>query len=418
MVGLTKLATALGLAMGLSALASHGLGQQTGGAAPAPAAPSAPVAPAPTPTTPAPGRGNTGTVTQPQSPMEMPRLIFLSGKVVLDDGTPPPGNVVIERVCGGVPHQEAHTDSKGRFSFQLGGNNMMLQDASMSGSADDFGSFGSSSGRQQGATMTGVNTRGVSERDLMNCEIRAALAGYRSDSAPLAGRRSLDNPDLGTIVLHKLGQIDGVTVSAISLQAPKDAKKAWEKGRDYLKKKKVPEAQKEFEKAVQIYPRYSHAWFDLGVAMESQDNTAGAYKAYNEAVSIDPKYVPPYHRLTGLYIKEQKWQEAADASGKLLKLNPFEYPDAHFNNAVANFFLKNYDQAEKSIREARKLDTRNRMVRSGYLLGSILIEKQDYAGAAEQIRQYLSVLPPGQTDENATKQLTALEKFLSAKGPQ
>ena len=43
-------------------------------------------------------------------------------------------------------------------------------------------------------------------------------------------------------------------------------------------------------------------------------------------------------------------------SGKLLKLNPFEYADAHYNNAVANYFLKNYDDAEKSFREARKLE--------------------------------------------------------------
>src|SRR5688572_19730542 len=51
---------------------------------------------------------------------EMQRPIYLSGKVVLDDGTPPPDSVVIERVCNGQPRAEAYTDSKGRFSFQLG----------------------------------------------------------------------------------------------------------------------------------------------------------------------------------------------------------------------------------------------------------------------------------------------------------
>ena len=29
------------------------------------------------------------------------RPVFLSGKVVMEDGTPPPDAVIIERVCGG-----------------------------------------------------------------------------------------------------------------------------------------------------------------------------------------------------------------------------------------------------------------------------------------------------------------------------
>src|SRR5262249_57564148 len=53
---------------------------------------------------------------------EMQRPIFLSGKVMLDDGTPPPETVVIERICNGNPRPEAYTDSKGRFSFQLPNN--------------------------------------------------------------------------------------------------------------------------------------------------------------------------------------------------------------------------------------------------------------------------------------------------------
>src|SRR5205809_80391 len=68
---------------------------------------------------------------------------------------------------------------------------------------------------------------GFSERDLMGCEIRAALPGFRSDVVNLSGRRAFDNPDVGTIVLHRLANVEGVTISAVSLQAPKDAKKAY-----------------------------------------------------------------------------------------------------------------------------------------------------------------------------------------------
>jgi len=78
---------------------------------------------------------------------DMQRTFFFSGKVMLDDGTPPPEPVQIERVCNGVPRPEAWTDSKGRFSFQLGQNTAMMMDASNS-STDGIGGFGGVVGSQ------------------------------------------------------------------------------------------------------------------------------------------------------------------------------------------------------------------------------------------------------------------------------
>ncbi|HTM49022.1 MAG TPA: tetratricopeptide repeat protein [Bryobacteraceae bacterium] len=352
---------------------------------------------------------------------EQPRPIFLSGKVMLDDGTPPPDSVVIERVCNGNPRAEAYTDSKGRFSFQLGQNQGVMQDASMSSNRGDFGGLGNAGGfgGMNQSDMGGFGTRGggISERDLMGCEIRAALPGFRSDVVSLSGRRAFDNPDIGTIVLHRMGNVEGLTISATSLQAPKDAKKAYEKSRDLLKKKKTQEAEKELEKAVEIYPKYSVAWYQLGLVREGRNDVEGARKAYGSALAADAKFVKPYHQLAGLSLKEQKWQDVADTTGRLIKLDPVDYPDAYFYNSVANYYLKNYDAAEKSVREAQKLDSRNRIPKTNQLLGVILAEKQDFAGAAEQIKKYLTFLPEGKEAETAKKQLVELEKLTSNTAP-
>jgi hypothetical protein len=145
----------------------------------------------------------------------MQRPIFLSGKVVMDDGTPPPDSVVIERVCNGVVRPEGYTDSKGRFSFQLGQNTAVMADASV-GSAADGGGFGGRNSRNMGG-MPGRG--GLSERELMGCELRASLAGFRSEIVNLAGRRVMDNPDVGTIILKRLGNVEGLTISATSAMA-------------------------------------------------------------------------------------------------------------------------------------------------------------------------------------------------------
>src|SRR5271165_4225007 len=56
--------------------------------------------------------------------------IYLTGHVMLDDGTPPSGPVTIERVCNGAPRVQGYTDHKGRFTFQIGQKAGVTPDAS------------------------------------------------------------------------------------------------------------------------------------------------------------------------------------------------------------------------------------------------------------------------------------------------
>ena len=76
--------------------------------------------------------------------------------------------------------------------------------------------------------------------------------------------------------MHRLGQVEGLTISATSAMAPKDAQKAYEKGREKASKEKWDEAQQLFNKAVEIYPSYAVAWFDLGrVQIHNKDADPG-----------------------------------------------------------------------------------------------------------------------------------------------
>jgi tetratricopeptide (TPR) repeat protein len=343
----------------------------------------------------------------------MQRPIFLSGKVMLDDGTPPPDFVVVERVCNGIAKPEGYTDSRGRFSFQLGQNSSVMQDASVSSSAD--GGFGGADpfGGSRGGMMGGAG-RGVSERDLMGCELRASLPGYRSDVVSLTGRRVLDNPDVGTIVLRRMGNVEGTTISATTLQAPKEARKAFDKGRDEMRKKKAANAQKEFEKAVALYPRFSAAWYELGRIQQDGKQIEQARQSYAKALEADSKFVSPYLQLALISASENNWKDVAETTDRALKLNPVDFPLAFFYNSVANYNLRNLDAAERSAREAQKLDTQNRLPKVSHLLGMILADRQDYTGAAEQMKNYLKFAPGAQDAATVRNQLAELEKLTAA----
>jgi tetratricopeptide (TPR) repeat protein len=402
---------------GLLALLACVIPAQTQTSAP-PSTPTPPPAPT-TPSTPStpPGQRQPSNPTQPQTtipgqrqqdPFEMMRAPLLTGRVLVDDGTPPPDtNVVIELVCGGQPIPHGYTDSKGRFSISPGQTQGVMADASTSGPMD-AGVFGNAGG----GMGAGGRAPGMTERQLSRCELRANLSGYRSDVLPLQGRRALDNPDVGIIYLHRLANVQGFTYSMTTANAPKDARKAFEKGESAAKKGKFPDAEKELQKAVQTYPKYAVAWHELGLVELKLKRNEEARKAFRESVAADPKYINPYMQLAEIAVRENDWKTVADASGEVIRQNPFEFPRAFFLNGVANMNLKNYDAAEKSAREAIKLDTRHATPQVHHLMGAILIEKRDYAGALDSLRTYLEIAPNANNADLVRKQIDALQHAL------
>jgi len=357
-----------------------------------------------------------------QFPEMQPQPIFLSGKVVMADGTPPPEPVTIERVCNsGSPRPEGYTDSKGRFSFALGQNQGMFNDASMgSNERDPFatGGFGGAN-RNVGGGMGGMgggSSRQMLERELMGCELHAKLPGHRAQPVQLAGRRSLDNPDVGTIILHRLSNVEGLTTSMTTMTAPKDARKAYDKGRDLMKKNKLAEAQKELDKAVTLHPKFAAAWYELGRIRASANQGPEAREAFMKAIEADAKYVHPYLPLANMAVAQQKWDEAAGFSGKLIKLNPADYPVAFLLNGIANYNLKKYEEAEKSATEAVKLDPQHRLPKAHHLLGALLAEKGAFAPAAAQLRDYLKFAPAAGDADNVKKMLGEIEARMGQGG--
>jgi tetratricopeptide (TPR) repeat protein len=349
---------------------------------------------------------------QQQNPFEQMqnRPIYISGKVLMDDGTPAPVGVVIERICGMQPRPEGYTDSKGRFSFQLGQNQHMMADASM-GSLSE-GPFGGG-GQAGGMGRMGA---GVNERDLAGCEVRANLPGFRSDVVHLAGRRAMDNPDIGTIVLHRMAKVEGFTFSGTSAFAPKDASKAYEKGMNAIKKKKLDEAEQQLRKAVEVYPKYAAAWYDLGTVYQMQKKVAEAKEAYQQSINADAKFVTPYVQLARLAGVEQKWPEVADHTAKVIRLNPYLSGEMYYISAVANFNLKNLDAAEEHAREAVKMDAQHKNPRWDYLLGIVLAQKAKYPEAAETMRAFLKRVPEGPDADQVKKVLGEIEQEMNGAG--
>jgi tetratricopeptide (TPR) repeat protein len=321
--------------------------------------------------------------------------MFLSGKVVLEDGAAITDLIVIQSVCQGNVRNEAYTDSKGNFSLSLGDRTR----STVASAEEADASFGSMNG--------GPRQRGT--RDLRNCALQASLAGFRSDQIEMRSKvLDLGDTDVGTIFLHRLGQVEGFTISATTAAAPPAARKEFEKGKDEERKTKWEAAAKRFSKAVEIYPKYAVAWCELGRVQLQQNDEAGARTSFGHALEADSRFITPHGELAKLALKSKNWKDLAQETETLVSLDPVDYPQYWFYNAAANYYLDDLVKAEASARRCLTLDERHQMPRAEYVMGMILVKKKDYAGAAAHIKNYVRLLPDAPDAEVARKQISEL----------
>ena len=383
-----------------------------------------PVALAQKPPAPPPPSGNPPP-TQPNSPgnslpsTSQPEpaedfVMYLLGRVATDDGTRLPNNVMVERVCNSGVRQQVYAGPEGDFSMQLG---------SMINSALDASADGSS----QPSVPGKFSETGIPRRALAACELRASVSGFQSRSISLVDLDPASKSvEVGTIVVHRRAKIEGQTLNAAAYRAPRDAVTAFEKGLDAERSGKLANARKYFEKAVAIYPKYAHAWFELGAVLEKENEKEAARAAYTRATTADARFMPPYVSLALMAYKAEDWKEVIHFTGPLLALDPFkdiagytidldpfDTAEAYFYNAVANYQLSNFADAERSAVRAEHMLARS--PQHHLLLAEIFARKNDYASAISEMRAYLDLVPRGQNADLARARLEELQRQSDSK---
>jgi tetratricopeptide (TPR) repeat protein len=341
---------------------------------------------------------------------DLARPVPVRGRVMLEEGAPPPALVLIERVCDGASHSEGYTDSQGNFSLRLGQADQAVADA-----RERTGSFGQASPPETGAGAEDMSSMAEAGAGLnlgarfANCELRARLNGYRSQTVNL--RDAPAHPDLGVILLHRLVKGEETTVAVTTLKASKPARKALEKGMDLAKKKKFDEAMDSLREAVKLEPDFALAWCELGKLQAAHNHAEEGRQSFEAAARSEPRWPEPLLELSLLDLRAGAWRELADVTGQVVKLNSFDYPEAFYYNAVANYNLGLLPAAEKSVRSARRLDTRRQYPRIARLLGDILALERQYAGAADEFRLYLALAPEAADAPAVRQKLEDVEKL-------
>jgi hypothetical protein len=375
--------------------------------APAPPAPAPPLSTPPSlPATPSPPS------LEPSQPRE-DLVMFLGGRVATHDGAPVPNDVLVERVCNNRARQGVYASPQGDFSMQLGSR----ADSYPEASADSTSTYG----------VAGKDSlMGISRRELMNCELRVSASGFHPRVISLVDLDTFGSRiDVGVIVVQRGIKVEGMTLSATPYKAPKDARRAYEKGLQSERNGKLADACKYFETAVKTYPSFTDAWFQLGTVLQKENQKDAARTAYTHATITNTRFLPPYLSLASMAYEAENWTEVlgftghildldplnhADVSGYTLDLDPLNYAEAYFYDAFANYKLNKIEAAEKSGLKAEHVDLRTRHPELHLLLAEIFVRKNNYALAITEIQTYLDSTPHAKDADQVREQLAKLEK--------
>jgi Tfp pilus assembly protein PilF len=325
-------------------------------------------------------------------------FLFLTGDVLLADGSTLDEEQRVEMICGGRVEYQTSVSVSGRFTIELGkATGFGMTDASVGRELTNPGSMTTS---QSGGAVGGgtLSQSPFKQHNLSGCEVRLqAKPGYYSEGIRLGSRSSFDSPEIGTIVLHRLSQNEGTTVSVTTLEAPAEAKRALGKAQKELGKKRVnySKANKELEKAVKVYPQFAAAWDLLGQTRLAQKDREGAKAALENAIKADPAFMNPYLTLARMELYDQQWAAAAARTTKLMELNT-RIPQAFYFHGLANFYLGGYEAAEKAFLHLEQSGDARQYPMSYLQLGIMNARQGEIPVAAKDFSRFLRYMPPDQ----------------------
>jgi tetratricopeptide (TPR) repeat protein len=246
------------------------------------------------------------------------------------------------------------------------------------------------------------------------CSVQASFTGFHSGTITISPRNLRDEPDLGTLTLSRAGGRAAATAVSNTIEsAPAAAVKAFDKARTELMEQKTDRAEHDLEKAVQVYPPFAEAWYQLG-RLQQASNSGDAKNSFSKAAAADPQFILPYEQLATLAAQAEKWQDVVDNTSHALQLDPAGTSQTWYLNALANFQLGKTDVAETSALKALAMDPLHTIPNTEQLLAVILARKADYNGALAHLRNCLTYSPNGPTADLLKQQIAQLEKKVGA----
>ena len=89
-----------------------------------------------------------------------------------------------------------------------------------------------------------------------------------------------------------------------------------------LSQRRPREAAQHFTKAVELWPEFADAWYNLALLKEAAADREGARVCLERAIAADPDYADPVYNLAKLQFELGRFAEASRMWQRYLALDP------------------------------------------------------------------------------------------------
>ncbi|MGI6321067.1 MAG: tetratricopeptide repeat protein [Bacteroidales bacterium] len=152
----------------------------------------------------------------------------------------------------------------------------------------------------------------------------------------------------------------------------------------------MQQAVAQFEKAVEIYPKYTDGFEQLGLAWFRLGDNEKAEQNYQQALSFNPEKAVTISNYGILFFERGEYQTALEMYLKAVDLDP-NYSDAWFNLGSTYGTIGEYDKAIEAFENCIKYDPQNHkayeFIAMTYEYKNMPEEANDWKNKANQIKQ-------------------------------
>lgn len=134
------------------------------------------------------------------------------------------------------------------------------------------------------------------------------------------------------------------------------AKHHFVKGNDFAGREKYEEAVPEYNKAIDLHPQYTEAYFRRGYALLSLKEYEKAISDFNKALDLSPKYANAYFNRASAKAELKRYDDAIQDYTTYIHIKPKD-EEAYYGRGLAFGWNGENDKAISDFNEAIELNT-------------------------------------------------------------
>lgn len=171
---------------------------------------------------------------------------------------------------------------------------------------------------------------------------------------------------------------------------PHDAVKEFEKGAEDLRKSKLDDARKHYEKALKIAPNFYPARNDLGTVYLQKRDFAGAQQQFQQVIQENPNDPSAYFNMANIHLLIQDYDTGLRYVSQGLGKLP-NAPNGLFIQGSLYRHMGKYPEAERCLRDAIKGDPT--LANAHLELANLYRQEEDRGAMVAELQAFLKLYP-------------------------